>query len=194
MNQDVNDGEGLRDWDAHGEPSFNRSLKCFFTSAEYVIGMSVECFPNSDIVKCNLVAYAWIGRFLRPTANLRYRHHLLETRTGCPPTAEMLCSADHSSGRTSLSLDMSGARAGLPLRWKSNPWICHSWGVGNDMLPALGKNSWLYNTGGDTTNVHSNNWSGISHLAKTYGYFRECVCTHQGPGGITLKEQKITML
>lgn len=58
MNQDVNDGEGLRDWDVHEEPSFNRSLKCFFTSAEYVIGMSVECFPNSDIVKCNLVVYA----------------------------------------------------------------------------------------------------------------------------------------
>lgn len=104
MNQDVDDGEGQRDWNAHGEPSFKRSLKCFFTSAEYVIGMSVECFPNADIVRRNLVAYAWMGRFLRPTANLRYRHHPLETRAGYPPTTEMLCSADHSNGRTSLSL------------------------------------------------------------------------------------------
>ena len=54
MNQDVNDSEGLRDWDVHGEPSFNSALKCFFTLAEYVIGISVEHLSNSDVVKCNL--------------------------------------------------------------------------------------------------------------------------------------------
>lgn len=54
MNQDVNDGEGLRDWDVYGEPSLNRFLKCFFTLAEYVIGISVEHLSHSDIGKCNL--------------------------------------------------------------------------------------------------------------------------------------------
>lgn len=29
MNQDVNDGEGLRDWDVYGEPSLNRSQVFF---------------------------------------------------------------------------------------------------------------------------------------------------------------------
>lgn len=57
MNQGTNDSEGLRDWDVHGEPSFSKSLKCFFTLAEYAIGISVEHLSNSDIVKCNL-AYA----------------------------------------------------------------------------------------------------------------------------------------
>lgn len=54
MHQDVNNSEGLRDWDVYGEPSFNTSLRCFFTLAEYVIGISVELLSNLDIVKHNL--------------------------------------------------------------------------------------------------------------------------------------------
>lgn len=178
MNQDVNDGEGLRGWDMYGEPSLNRFLKCFFTLAEYVIGISVEHLSHSDIGKCNL-AYTWTGKLSRPTANLRYRHHPLEARTGYPPAADTLCSADHSKtdSRTSLFLLWTfvwswWATTGLTLRWTSNPLICHPWGIGNDMLPALGRNCGLYNTG-DTANVHSDNCSGMSHLAKSYDYYRE---------------------
>lgn len=135
----------------HGEPSLDRSLRCVFTLAENVIGISVEQLSNSDIVKRNL-AYASIGNLLRLTANLRYGHHPLVARMGYPPAAAMggqqqeqpqnfsipvldICLELESQGWVNIEMEVKPLN--LPsLRNRQRHVTCPG-EVNNDMLPSL---------------------------------------------------------
>lgn len=54
MSQDVNGSEGQKDRGVHGELNISGSLRCVFTSAECVTGISIQLLHGSGTVKWNL--------------------------------------------------------------------------------------------------------------------------------------------